>query len=57
MHYLTITVQALLWSVAGYVAVHIYEDWKKRQKVPTMQKTPTIQTYSNAITGGPRHGR
>jgi hypothetical protein len=51
MHVLTIGVQVGLWSVAGYVAVHIYEDWKARRK------TPTIQTYSNAITGGKRHGR
>lgn len=51
MHYLTITVQVGLWSVAGYVAVHIYEEWRARRKAPT------VQTYSNAITGGPnRHG-
>lgn len=51
MHVLTIGVQVGLWSVAGYVAVHIYEDWRHRRK------QPTIQTYSNAITGGKRHGR
>lgn len=51
MHVLTIGVQVGLWSVAGYVAVHIYEDWKTRRK------RPTLHTYSNAITGGPRHGR
>lgn len=50
MRYLTIVVQVGLWSVAGYVAVHIYEDWRWHRK------EPTLQTYSNAITGGPsRH--
>lgn len=48
MHYFTIGVQVGLWSVAGYVAVHIYEDWRHRRK------SPTLQTYSNAITGGKR---
>ena len=51
MHILTIGAQVGLWSVAGYVAVHIYEDWKWRRK------EPTLRTYSNAITGGKRHGR
>lgn len=37
MRYLTITVQTLLWSVAGYVAVHIYEDWRRARKHPTLQ--------------------
>lgn len=51
MHYLTITVQVGLWSVAGYVAVHIYEDWRHRRK------KPTLQHFSNAIRGGKRHAR
>ncbi len=51
MHYFTIGVQVGLWSVAGYVAVHIYEDWRHRRK------RPTLHTYSNAITGGKRHVR
>lgn len=51
MHLFTAAVQAGLWGTAGYVAVHLYEDWRWRRK------RPTLRTYSNAITGGPRHGR
>jgi hypothetical protein len=51
MHIFTAAVQAGLWGAAGYVAVHLYEDWRRTRK------TPTLHTYSNAITGGPRRDR